>query len=200
MPSAARSTAKKSAALATSRAFSFDGIKNITSGEGGAVVTQDSALIERVRDARLLAVERDSEKRYRGERSWEFDVGEQGWRYHMSDIMAAIGRMQLQRLENEFKPARMRLARRYREKLADVAGVKFFETNIDTTIPHIMPIRVINGKRDAVQAALNAREIETGVHYKPNHLLSRFGGGAPKLPVAEKSIRGIAERAAACSA
>ena len=74
--------------------FSFDGIKNITSGEGGAVVTSDAEVAERVRDARLLGVEKDTDKRYAGARSWEFDVTHQGWRYHMSNIFAALGRTQ----------------------------------------------------------------------------------------------------------
>src|SRR5450759_1400654 len=72
--------------------FSFDGIKNITSGEGGAVVTSDAAVANRIKDARLLGVEKDTEKRYTGKRSWEFDVTAQGWRYHMSNVFAALGR------------------------------------------------------------------------------------------------------------
>ena len=48
-------------------------------------------MIEYVKDARLLGVEKDSEKRYKGERSWDFDVTIQGYRYHMSNIFAAIG-------------------------------------------------------------------------------------------------------------
>jgi dTDP-4-amino-4,6-dideoxygalactose transaminase len=77
--------------------FSFDGIKNITSGEGGCIVTNDEEVLRKVRDARLLGVEKDTEKRFSGGRSWEFDVTAQGWRYHMSNIMAAIGLEQLKR-------------------------------------------------------------------------------------------------------
>ena len=80
--------------------FSFDGIKNITSGEGGCVVTDDPDVLQKVRDARLLGVEKDSQKRYSSERSWEFDVTAQGWRYHMSNIMAAIGIEQLKRFRS----------------------------------------------------------------------------------------------------
>ncbi|MFA5101241.1 MAG: aminotransferase class I/II-fold pyridoxal phosphate-dependent enzyme, partial [Candidatus Omnitrophota bacterium] len=54
--------------------FSFDGIKNITCGEGGAVVSRDRNVIQSVMDARLLGVHKDTEKRYLGQRSWEFDV------------------------------------------------------------------------------------------------------------------------------
>ena len=79
--------------------FSFDGIKNITSGEGGCIVTSDEQVLEKISDSRLLGVKKDSRSRYEGERSWLFQVEEQGWRYHMSDIMAAIGIVQLGRFE-----------------------------------------------------------------------------------------------------
>ena len=75
--------------------FSFDGIKNITSGEGGCVVTNDRSVLQKISDARLLGVEKDTEMRFSGNRSWNFDVKIQGWRYHMSNIMAAIGIQQL---------------------------------------------------------------------------------------------------------
>ena len=46
--------------------FSFDGIKNITSGEGGCVVSNDPIVVNRIKDARLLGVERDTDKRFKG--------------------------------------------------------------------------------------------------------------------------------------
>ena len=63
--------------------FSFDGIKNITSGEGGCIVTNDKKVLEKLRDIRLLGVQKDTDNRYKGKRSWEFDVLDQGWRYHI---------------------------------------------------------------------------------------------------------------------
>ena len=81
--------------------FSFDGIKNITSGEGGCIVTSDSKVIENIKNTRLLGVEKDSDNRYNNLRSWNFDVSRQGWRYHMSNIMAAIGIEQLKKF-NKF--------------------------------------------------------------------------------------------------
>jgi len=165
--------------------FSFDGIKNITSGEGGAVVSQDPEVIRRVRDARLLGVEKDTERRYERQRSWEFEVREQGWRYHMSDLMAAVGRVQLTRFENEFRPKRIALATRYRELLESMEEIKLFETELGPVVPHIQPVRVLRGKRDQVKARLNSAGIEAGIHYKPNHLLARYGGGQTQLPVAE---------------
>lgn len=157
--------------------FSFDGIKNITSGEGGLVVSRDASVMERVCDARLLAVQKDTEKRFSGTRSWEFDVVDQGWRYHMSDIMAAIGRVQLVRFENEFKAKRMELGNYYRENLQGLRGIELLARGEGTRVPHIMPIRVLDNKRDLVRAALGEYGFETGIHYKPNHLLTKFKSG-----------------------
>jgi len=166
--------------------FSFDGIKNITCGEGGAVATRDGAVQRVIEDARLLGVQRDTEARYQGRRSWEFDVVQPGWRYHMSNIMAAIGRTQLRRLDCEFAPRRVELARRYRVGLQALEGVQLLETDLDSVVPHIQPLRILGGRRDTVRAALAEAGIETGLHYKPNHLLTMFGGGRDSLPVTER--------------
>ena len=166
--------------------FSFDGIKNITSGEGGAVVTSDAAVANRIKDARLLGVEKDTEKRYTGQRSWEFDVTAQGWRYHMSNVFAALGRAQLRRLEREFAPRRAQLARQYVKLLANVPQLRHLNLNYGEIVPHIFPVFIANGRRDAVREALRAENIESGIHYKPNHLLSFYGGGKVRLPVAEE--------------
>ncbi len=167
--------------------FSFDGIKNITSGEGGCLVAFDAEAARLASDARLLSVENDARQRFAGARSWDPDVRRQGWRYHMSNIMAAIGRVQLSRLESEFIPARRALAAAYAEGLAHLPGVALLHADpADFIVPHILPVRILNGRKDAVREALNGEGIPTGVHYKPNHLLSFFGGGALPLPVTER--------------
>lgn len=166
--------------------FSFDGIKNITSGEGGAVVTADPESARRVRDARLLGVEQDTEKRYAGQRSWDFEVRRLGYRYHLSNVLAAIGRVQLKRLPGEFGPQRVALAGLYRRLLRETQGVRLLATNLEEIIPHIMPVRVLDGRRDALRAYLTELGIETGIHYKPNHLLELFGGSMESLPVTER--------------
>ncbi len=167
--------------------FSFDGIKNITSGEGGCLVAFDAEAARLASDARLLSVENDARQRFAGARSWDPDVRRQGWRYHMSNIMAAIGRVQLSRLESEFIPARRALAAAYAEGLAHLPGVALLHADpADFIVPHILPVRILNGRKEAVREALNREGIPTGVHYKPNHLLSFFGGGALPLPVTER--------------
>lgn len=167
--------------------FSFDGIKNITSGEGGCIVAFDPEAARLCSDARLLSVENDAEKRFSGTRSWDFDVKRQGWRYHMSNIMAAIGRVQLSRLDGEFAPARRVLGALYRELLSDVPGLALLRIDpADDIVPHIFEVRVLHGRKDAVKAALAEVGVPTGVHYKPNHLLTFYGGGRVSLPVTER--------------
>ncbi len=166
--------------------FSFDGIKNITSGEGGCVVTNDQKVLQRVRDARLLGIEKDTEKRYSGQRSWEFDVTSQGWRYHMSNIMAAIG---LEQLLHFGRAAVIRQARAqlYDELLRHHSRIQPLPRDYDTVVPHIYVVRITGLKdRKILQAQLLEHGIQTGVHYQPNHYLSLYRDpNAAPLPVTE---------------
>lgn len=165
--------------------FSFDGIKNITSAEGGAVVTRDQTVIGRVRDARLLGVERDTEQRYGGGRSWDFDVTRRGYRYHMSNVCAAIGRVQLERFTGELAPVRRMLAARYRSRLEGRPGLVLLDSDAGA-VPHIFPLRITSCSRDNVREQLKSQGVETGIHYKPNHLLTLFHRAALPLPVTEE--------------
>ena len=167
--------------------FSFDGIKNITSGEGGAIITKDKSVLNLIKDARLLSVENDTSKRYKSERSWDFDVKFQGYRYHMSNIFAAIGRVQLKRFTSEFSIKRKQLLNCYKKSLIGNANVRMQKTNSnDEIIPHIFPIRILNGSRDNLKQILAKNNIPTGIHYKPNHLLTFYGKGKLSLPITEK--------------
>jgi dTDP-4-amino-4,6-dideoxygalactose transaminase len=153
--------------------FSFDGIKNITSGEGGAVLTSDPEVARRIKDARLLGVEKDTDKRYEGKRSWTFDVHEQGWRYHMSNLMAAIGREQLKKFPR-FAAIRCSRARAYASAFENLRGLSLLDVDYSEVVPHIFPVRIHGGLRDQVFNSLIDAGIECGIHYQPNHLLSYF--------------------------
>ncbi len=164
--------------------FSFDGIKNITAGEGGVLITADRKVAEYAKDARLLGVQKDSEKRYAGQRSYEFDVTHQGYRYHMSNINAAIGRVQLQKFPY-FKKTRQVLAKRYETLLRDMPGIELFKRNYDAMVPHIFVIKVLNGKRDGLKDYFDSKQTARAVHYYPNHLLTLYRKKGIKLPITE---------------
>ena len=115
--------------------------RNITCGEGGAILSNDKNFIQKVKDNRLLGVQKDTEKRLLGLRSWDFDVLFQGWRYHMSNIMAAIGLAQLDRIE-EFRKSRLKIVNKYLEDLSGIENVKVLNLNFSELISHIFVIKV----------------------------------------------------------
>jgi dTDP-4-amino-4,6-dideoxygalactose transaminase len=154
--------------------FSFDGIKNITSGEGGCVVSKDRIILEKVKNARLLGVEKDSEKRYHNSRSWDFKVNNQGWRYHMSNIMAAIGIEQLKKRDSLAKK-RQKIAKSYDKLLKNNKEVVTFKNNYDKIVPHIYVVKIPNLiDREGLRKIFLDNGIQIGIHYKPNHLLNYF--------------------------
>jgi len=167
--------------------FSFDGIKNITSGEGGAILSKDKEFIEKIKDLRLLGVEKDTEKRYLNQRSWNFDVKEQGYRYHMSNIMASIGITQLDRI-HEFKVKRQNIAKKYKKALNDLDQIEFLDINLEEVLPHIFVIKTKH--RDELKKYLLKNNIECAIHYKPNHLHTKYRDSLD-LPVTEKIYQKI---------
>ena len=172
--------------------FSFDGIKNITSGEGGCVVTNDLKIIENIKNSRLLGVEKDSDKRYNNSRSWNFNVSAQGWRYHMSNIMAAIGIEQLKKF-NKFAVRRKQIATAYDKLLSSNQNIRLLNRDYKNVVPHIYVIRIKGlNDRDGLRDAMYSEGVEIGVHYIPNHFLNYFKSDKKiTLPVTEKMYKEI---------
>ena len=111
----------------------------------------------------------------------------QGFRYHMSNIMAAIGIAQLDRISN-FKKKRQDIAKNYVLKLKDIDSINFLDFNYDEIMPHIFVIKVKN--RNKLREYLLSNNIECGIHYKPNHLLTIYKKDY-KLPSTEKIYKEI---------
>lgn len=81
-------------------AFSFYATKNITTGEGGMVTTNDSAMADRMKCMSLHGISRDAWKRYSASGSWYYEVIEAGFKYNLTDIAASLGMVQLDRCES----------------------------------------------------------------------------------------------------
>ena len=130
--------------------------------------------LESVKTSRLLGVENDTSRRFKAERSWFPDVRMQGWRYHMNNIAAAIGIAQLDRF-NELSLKRQSLAKRYDSGLEALPKVKNMKSSYEDVVPHIYPIRILGLKqRNKLREKFLERGVETGIHYFPNHLLSKY--------------------------
>lgn len=172
--------------------FSFDGIKNITSGEGGCIVSNDQTTLERLRNLRLLAVKGDTKARFSNSRTWIPDVEEQGWRYHMSDIMAAIGIQQLKRFD-EISNKRRLLAKRYDHNFKDSSSIGITKLNYNDIVPHIYVVRIPNLRdKSFLRSELLRNNIQTGEHYYPNHMLSFYSKeNNQTLKITEKIFKEI---------
>jgi len=167
--------------------FSFDGIKNITSGEGGCLVTNDKKIIEKARVYRALGVINETELRYKKKKKWNYNVKDQGWRYHMSDINAAIGIAQLKRF-TELASKRQAIAKKYDDyfkKYKDLVTV--FSRDYKKEVPHIYCL-IINKpiNRNYLRSELLYKNIETGVHYKPGYYLDYYKSDKKFFPNCEK--------------
>lgn len=146
--------------------FSFDPIKVMTCGEGGAIALSDDQIAEKIRRKRVLGIDKDTWHRYQEEKSWFYEITTQGYRYHMSDINAAIGLTQLKKIE-QFIGRRKAICNRYNTALDGLKGVHLFKID-DGVVPSAYVIRVPR-RRDEMIEFLKTRGISSGVYYIANH-------------------------------
>ena len=182
---------KKCGSLGDIGCFSFHAVKNLATGDGGALSVNNRNWAERAKRLRWLGIDKGTWDRTGLDRSywWEYLVDEIGLKCHMNDIMAAIGLVQLRKLEKN-NERRREIARRYTEALKDIDQIATppeDDENFKSSW-HIYYIKT--ARRDDLSVWLKEREINTGVHYRPIHTYSCYGN-QPSLPVAEKVFQSI---------
>jgi dTDP-4-amino-4,6-dideoxygalactose transaminase len=150
-------------------AFSFYATKNLTTGDGGMYVTDDDQLAARVRRLAAHGLSKDAWKRYGPGGSWAYEVVEAGFKYHMTDIAAAIGLVQLKK-QHLFLARRVAVAEAYRDALQDLERAGLIELPPDHPGHswHLFVVKVDD--RDGVFEDMAAAEIGTSVHFIPVHL------------------------------
>lgn len=162
--------------------FSFFSNKNLPTGEGGLVVTNDPELADRIRLLRSHGMTSLTWDRHRGH-AHTYDVLEPGFNYRLDEIRAAIGLVELGKLETE-NAARRRLAGRYRERLDGVKGMVFAFPARDNSVvssQHLAVVLLPEGvSRSDVQAALAKEGIQTSVHYPPIHMFTHYAALAQR--------------------
>jgi dTDP-4-amino-4,6-dideoxygalactose transaminase len=173
--------------------FSFHPIKNITTGEGGMVTTNDAALAKRMSLLRFHGVERDAWKAYGGAQLPLYDVVRPGLKYNLTDIQSAIGLAQLRKLD-AFNAERARLAARYDTALAQVPALRPLGAVAYpcTHVHHLYVVRIDPARltidRNAFMAAVIAAGVGLGLHFTAVHELTyyrqRLGDLRAALPVA----------------
>ncbi len=151
--------------------FSFDPIKNITCGEGGAIVFGDEEEHARANRLRVLGIDSTAWSRLEAKRPWEYDVTELGFRYHMPNFAAAIGLVQLERLE-EFRKTKQRVLRAYVAALDGHQWLTMPASPVDRYLPFLA--LVLTDHRDQLMAHLREHEIGSGVQYQSLDSFSLF--------------------------
>ncbi len=172
--------------------FSFFSNKNATCGEGGAIITDDDRLAERLRLLRSHGMTTLTLDRHRG-RATTYDVVMSGLNYRLDEIHAALLRVQLRRLP-DFLCRRREIFRRYAERLQGspvtlpFAQGRFLE-NLETTGVHILPCLLPEGvNRDWVMARMKEFGIQTSIHYPPIHRFAAYDS-VERLPRTEGLAR-----------
>ena len=175
----------KCGALGDIGCFSFHAVKNLATGDGGALTTNDPDIRDRAKRLRWLGIDKGTWDRTELDRSywWEYNVDEIGLKCHMNDIQAAIGLVQLRRLQAT-NARRAEIARRYTAGFDGLAEVipPPSDDECHKSSWHLYCIRCVD--RDDLSLFLRDAGINTGVHYKPIHTYKCYGS-RPYLPVAE---------------
>ena len=176
---------KKIGGVADITSFSFHAIKNLTTAEGGALtwnLPENFDNEEIYKELMLLALHgqnKDALAKLKAG-AWKYDIVMPGYKCNMTDIMASIGLVQLQRYDREILKKKEELVSYYEKYLGDLVDkieLPIFENDIKKSCKHLYMIRLKNQdeeKRNDVIAKLGENDIATNVHFQPLPLLTAY--------------------------
>jgi len=165
---------RKSGCFGDIGCFSFYVTKNVITGEGGMIITEDDHIAERVKVLALHGMSKDAWRRFSDEGYKHYQVIHAGYKYNMMDIQASIGIHQLRRVERYWKQ-RQQVWLRYNDAFQGLPCIT--PTNAEPNTKHayhlytpLLDVETLGKSRDWVLSALTAESIGVGVHYLPVHL------------------------------
>ena len=176
--------------------FSFHPVKHITTGEGGAVITDDKRLCERLALLRSHGIDKDTQDRYGPDASWAYDMKYLGRNYRITDFQAALGMSQLKKLDR-FIDKRNELALRYNELLGEVDGVTLPVVKGDVRHAWHLYTILLNESinRDEFFKYMRSANIGVNLHYIPvyrhSYYVDNYGFDADEFPVTEDVFKRI---------
>ncbi|RMH35294.1 MAG: DegT/DnrJ/EryC1/StrS aminotransferase, partial [Acidobacteria bacterium] len=157
--------------------FSFFSNKNLSTGEGGMITTHRQDIAEKIRLLRSHGMTALTWDRHHGH-AWSYDVVALGYNYRLDELRAAIGRVQLRKLDSN-NQHRAELVAHYRERLREHSpAIEVpFEGHPGQSSYHLMPILLPHGtSRELFMEGMKRRGIQTSVHYPPIHQFSAYQG------------------------
>jgi dTDP-4-amino-4,6-dideoxygalactose transaminase len=175
---------KRTGSLTDVSVFSFHAVKNLTTAEGGAIALNlpapfdNAAIYQYLCIATLHGQNKDAlAKTQKG--NWKYDIIEPGYKCNMTDLMAAIGLVELERYESECLPVRKAIVQRYQDAFAkyDWAQLPVFENATSESSYHLYPLRIrgiSEATRDAIMQAIFDRDVSVNVHFIPVPMMSYY--------------------------
>lgn len=184
---------KWAGAVSDAAVYSFYATKNITSAEGGMLVTNDDSIADQVRLLSLHGMDRDAWKRYTQGGTWTYDVPVLGYKYNMPDLLAAMGISQLAKLD-KLQAKRDELASLFTRELASIEGIVPVSTPLRAPDRHSWCVfAILNDEsktkisRDQLIVELREANIGTSVHFIPTHRFSSYKDQSlPTLTVTDR--------------
>ncbi len=177
---------RKIGSLGDIACFSFHAVKNLATADGGMITTNDPAIYSSLLKLRWLGISKDTWAREDKNRkySWYYNIEEVGYKYHMNDINAALGLVQLKKLDR-MNGRRREISEKYNKEFADLDWI---ETPIVKSYAksacHNYVIKV--EERDRLNIYLQEKGISTGVHYIPNNHYQMYKNCRGETPVCEE--------------
>lgn len=164
--------------------FSFHAVKNLPTGDGGMITTNDEKIYNELKKLRWVGIDKVTwDRSEKSGYSWQYSVDKLGFKYHMNDITAVIGLAQLKNLEED-NLIRRKYVRKYGEAFKNVDWIETpVEKDYAYSAHHNYVVKV--PMRNELNEYLRVKGISTGVHYEPIHHYKVFGNIKTYVPITE---------------
>lgn len=177
---------KKLGSLGTFGCFSFQAVKNLATGDGGMMTTNDEELYRKLRVLRWLGINKDtSERTGKDQYKWNYAITEVGYKYQMCDILASLGIAQLERLD-ELNKRRKEITHIYSDNFKNLPWIETPTQKSYTNSANHNYVIKISKDRELFMDYMNKKGISTGVHYLPAYKHPIFKHLKADCPVTEK--------------
>ena len=153
--------------------FSFDPVKTITCLDGGALIVKTEEEVKMLHEMRLVGMGQPASVMYQNKRAWTYSVNRMGFRYHMSNMHAAIGLAQLSKIK-KISETRRWACRYYNDNLKDVKEVTTPNTDFEGITPFLYYIKVPASIRDEFRDYMIENGVDIGIHWQPGHWFGLF--------------------------
>lgn len=153
--------------------FSFDPVKTITCIDGGALVVKTKEEVAALQEMRLIGMNQPASIMYGNNRAWTYGVSRIGYRYHLANLHAEIGRCQLGKI-SRIEATRRSSSALYNQILQDVKEVVLPKQSFEEVVPFIYYIRVPSQSRSRFREFLREHGVDTGIHWQPGHTYELF--------------------------